>query len=93
MMTAMSERADTSGTKSLAERSALVVGVTGIQGHTLATQLHKHGWNVTGLARRETIDLSGVTGVSVDLAARCGGRRRPTAQAALAGRHAGEENC
>ena len=66
----MSDRADSAGARSLAERSALVVGVTGIQGHTLASQLNKHGWNVTGLARRKNIDLPGVTGVSVDLTAR-----------------------
>ena len=65
----------------MAERSALVVGVTGIQGHTLASQLNKHGWNVTGLARRKNIDLPGVTGVSVDLTA------RDAVQAALHGTH------
>ncbi len=46
------------------------MGVTGIQGHTLAMQLIQHGWNVTGLARRKNIDLPGVTGVSVDLTSR-----------------------
>lgn len=48
-------------------RHALVVGVTGIQGGTLATRLLEHGWQVTGLARRRDIDVTGVTPVSVDL--------------------------
>jgi len=50
------------------QNSALVVGVTGIQGGALASQLVDRGWNVTGLARRPNVDIPGVTGVSVDLA-------------------------
>ena len=34
------------------DRRALVVGVTGIQGGTLARRLVANGWEVTGLARR-----------------------------------------
>jgi nucleoside-diphosphate-sugar epimerase len=49
------------------EKSALVVGVTGIQGITLAEQLVEHGWEVTGIARRPKIQIPDVTGVSVDL--------------------------
>ncbi len=63
----MSDRVDTADMMSLPDRSALIVGVTGIQGQTLASQLIQHGWNVTGLARRDNIDLPGVTGVSADL--------------------------
>ncbi len=63
----MSDKADRTGAGSLAERSALVVGVSGIQGNTLALQLVEHGWDVTGLARRSDVGVPGVTGVSVDL--------------------------
>lgn len=50
-----------------AKKHALVVGVTGIQGNTLASQLIENGWKVTGLARRKNIDIPGVSPVSVDL--------------------------
>jgi nucleoside-diphosphate-sugar epimerase len=49
------------------ERHALVVGVTGIQGGTLASRLVDHGWRVTGLARRPGSDLPGVRPVAADL--------------------------
>ncbi|MCP4782350.1 MAG: hypothetical protein GY878_02220 [Fuerstiella sp.] len=42
----MSDRVDTADMMSLPDRSALIVGVTGIQGQTLASQLIQHGWNV-----------------------------------------------
>jgi nucleoside-diphosphate-sugar epimerase len=46
---------------------ALVIGVTGIQGGTLASRLVDHGWRVTGLARRPGAEMPGVTLVSADL--------------------------
>ena len=49
------------------EHHAFVVGVTGIQGITLSSQLVEHGWNVTGLARRSDINVPNVTPISVDL--------------------------
>jgi nucleoside-diphosphate-sugar epimerase len=49
------------------ERHALVIGVTGIQGNVLASQLVENGWKVTGLARRTEIEIPGVSPVSVDL--------------------------
>jgi nucleoside-diphosphate-sugar epimerase len=61
------ERSKGAETQSLEKRRALVVGVTGIQGNTLASHLVEQGWDVTGLARRAQIELSGVTPVSVDL--------------------------
>ena len=48
-------------------KCALVVGVTGIQGTTLAARLINQGWNVTGLARRYQSDLPDVSSVLVDL--------------------------
>ena len=49
------------------EKHALVVGVTGIQGNVLASQLVERGWKVTGLARRSDIKIPGVSPVSVEL--------------------------
>jgi nucleoside-diphosphate-sugar epimerase len=49
------------------ERRALVVGVTGIQGGTLARRLADHGWAVTGLARRPNVDDRRISTVSADL--------------------------
>lgn len=63
----MNNQPTTSGVESATKHHALIVGVTGIQGNTLASQLVENGWNVTGLARRSDIDLSGVTPLSVDL--------------------------
>jgi nucleoside-diphosphate-sugar epimerase len=63
----MSDHQARTSAEEFTERAALVVGVTGIQGHTLASQLVEHGWNVTGLARRPATNISGVTPVAVDL--------------------------
>lgn len=49
------------------KKNALVVGVTGIQGGALASQLVENGWEVTGLARRSNIEISGVSPISIDL--------------------------
>jgi hypothetical protein len=46
---------------------ALVVGVTGIVGQTVAKQLVDQGWDVHGISRRHSTDLKGVTQISVDL--------------------------
>lgn len=51
----------------MSDKTALVVGVTGIQGGTLADHLVADGWDVVGLARRANIEIPGVTPVSVDL--------------------------
>ncbi|MCJ2033880.1 SDR family oxidoreductase [Methylobacterium sp. J-068] len=48
-------------------RTALVAGVSGIVGNTLAQHLVAEGWSVAGLARRPPADLPGVTPVSADL--------------------------
>ncbi len=49
------------------ERHALIVGITGIQGHTLASRLASNGWTVSGLARRPKIDLPNATPIAADL--------------------------
>lgn len=49
------------------ERHALVVGVTGIQGGTLAERLASHGWRVSGLARRPVSDDPRIELVAADL--------------------------
>jgi nucleoside-diphosphate-sugar epimerase len=46
---------------------ALVVGVTGIIGQTVAKQLLDQGWDVHGISRRHTSELKGVKQISVDL--------------------------
>jgi len=62
------DKAEQSGSGStLEEKHALVVGVTGIQGNVLASQLVENEWEVTGLARRSDIDIPGVSPVSVEL--------------------------
>jgi len=48
-------------------RRALVVGVTGIVGQTVAQQLVAEGWDVHGISRRHTTEVDGVTQISVDL--------------------------
>ncbi|WP_158809794.1 SDR family oxidoreductase [Beijerinckia sp. L45] len=60
-------------------KTALIVGASGIVGNNLARHLVDQGWQVHGLARRPTTDLTGVTPVAADL-------RDPAAlKAALAG--------
>ena len=49
------------------ERSALVVGATGITGLSLAQHLVDGGWRVGGLARNPRSDLPGVRPVAADL--------------------------
>ena len=48
-------------------QSALVVGVSGIVGNTLARHLAGRGWAVDGLARRPSLDIDGVAPVAADL--------------------------
>lgn len=48
-------------------KRALVVGVTGIQGGTLASRLLENDWDVVGLSRTGATDLSDVTSVTADL--------------------------
>ena len=47
--------------------SALVAGVSGIVGNTLARHLLACGWDVSGLARRPPTDLTGLNPVAADL--------------------------
>jgi nucleoside-diphosphate-sugar epimerase len=49
------------------QRSALVVGVTGIGGNHVARELMAHGWLVHGLARRPGHDLPGLNPIAADL--------------------------
>ena len=46
---------------------ALIVGVTGIVGHSLAKHLLKKGWTVTGVSRKAPTDLPEVTHVPIDV--------------------------
>lgn len=48
-------------------RRALVIGVTGIQGGTLADRLSQHGWEVFGLSRSGGGGSEGTTPVQADL--------------------------
>jgi nucleoside-diphosphate-sugar epimerase len=49
------------------QRSALVVGASGIGGRYAARELLAHGWTVFGLARRPPTDLPGLIPVAADL--------------------------
>jgi nucleoside-diphosphate-sugar epimerase len=49
------------------QRTALVVGVSGIGGSNLARELLDQGWSVYGLARRPATDIEGVRPVAADL--------------------------
>ena len=49
------------------QRTALVVGVTGIGGNHVARELLARGWDVVGLSRRAPPDLPGVRHIAVDL--------------------------
>jgi nucleoside-diphosphate-sugar epimerase len=49
------------------QRSALVVGASGIGGRYTASELLAHGWTVYGLARRPPRDLPGLIPVAADL--------------------------
>jgi nucleoside-diphosphate-sugar epimerase len=64
-------------------RSALVVGVSGIIGNALARHLAQQGWAVNGLARHPSRDIEGVLPVAGDLLDPAGleaalGNLRPT---------------
>ncbi len=48
-------------------RSALVVGVSGIAGNTLARHLLRGGWQVSGLARHPSRDMEGLHPIAADL--------------------------
>jgi nucleoside-diphosphate-sugar epimerase len=48
-------------------RSALVAGVSGIVGATLARRLLQQGWEVSGLARRPPGDVEGLRPIAADL--------------------------
>ena len=49
------------------DRSALVVGVSGIVGNNLARHLLRQGWRLSGLARRPPDDTEGLRPVPADL--------------------------
>jgi nucleoside-diphosphate-sugar epimerase len=49
------------------QRTALVVGATGIGGRHVAQELLKNGWAVYGLARRPQSDIAGLQAVAADL--------------------------
>jgi nucleoside-diphosphate-sugar epimerase len=51
----------------MARRTALIVGVTGIGGSNLARVLVRDGWQVTGLARRPSSEITGVDYLSADV--------------------------
>jgi nucleoside-diphosphate-sugar epimerase len=51
----------------MADRHALVVGVTGISGHNVAELLLDHGWEVTGVSRGAPEGLDGVRHIAVDI--------------------------
>lgn len=49
------------------EKRALVVGITGIQGGTLAERLAANGWTVSGLARTPSSNVPGIKLIGADL--------------------------
>ena len=51
----------------MAERKALVVGVTGTTGYTAARHLLAEGWEVHGISRRSVEGLDGVVPIHVDV--------------------------
>jgi nucleoside-diphosphate-sugar epimerase len=51
----------------MADRKALIVGVTGTTGYTTAHHLLEAGWEVHGLSRRSAPGLDGVVPVHVDV--------------------------
>lgn len=64
----------------MADRKALIVGVTGTTGYTTAHHLLDAGWEVHGLSRRSAPGLDGVAPVHVDVL-----DREATAEALRAG--------
>jgi nucleoside-diphosphate-sugar epimerase len=49
------------------EKHALIVGVTGINGHNLAKHLLNKGWKVSGISRKAPTNLPKVSHVSLDV--------------------------
>jgi nucleoside-diphosphate-sugar epimerase len=49
------------------EKSALIVGASGIVGNNLGRYLREQGWQVYGLARRPPVDISGLLPITADL--------------------------
>ena len=49
------------------DRTALVVGATGIIGSQAARELIAEGWTVHGLARQSRSDVAGLRPVAADL--------------------------
>src|SRR6476469_1181156 len=49
------------------QRTALVVGISGIGGRHVAAELIANGWTVYGLARRPKDDIAGVRLIAADL--------------------------
>jgi nucleoside-diphosphate-sugar epimerase len=49
------------------DRTALVVGVTGMAGHNAADALVRHGWHVIGLSRSRRYEVPGVEQLSADV--------------------------
>jgi nucleoside-diphosphate-sugar epimerase len=52
---------------SITARTALIVGATGIVGHSLAEHLLAQGWQTYGLARRPSNDVEGLVPIAADL--------------------------
>lgn len=55
------------GTQATTNKTALIAGVTGIVGNSLARHLIDRGWTVLGLARRPADVVAGVIPVAADL--------------------------
>ncbi|MFF8960266.1 SDR family oxidoreductase [Streptomyces sp. NPDC014894] len=54
-------------TETVRDRSALVIGGTGITGHALSRELAAQGWRVASLSRRAPAPLDGVATIRADL--------------------------
>jgi GDP-D-mannose dehydratase len=55
------------GRNKIMGKKALIVGVTGIVGTSLAQHLLSRGWEVFGLSRRPSGDIKGLVPVAADL--------------------------
>lgn len=51
----------------MSEHRALVVGATGLTGRNTAEHLARSGWDVTGVSRKQGMDIEGVRTVSADI--------------------------
>ncbi|SDU29047.1 Nucleoside-diphosphate-sugar epimerase [Verrucomicrobium sp. GAS474] len=49
------------------DKTALIVGATGIVGHSLAEHLIAQGWRTFGLARRPSVEIEGLIPITADL--------------------------